>query len=527
MKNKFFFIFIIIAFSYNLFGQTTFQKELKGNGSIFGIDIITDNNSGYNIIGNINVNDSSFIFSSKLDLEANVIWSKLLTGTNNMFSSKLIQLNYGNLIIGYTKTNTDTTKGLVIKTDKDCNIIWSRTYESGNILKFNDVLTLPDRSCFIVGMIDSLGIDSGIFVTRIDSLGQVLFAKTYKGNGKEYGNSIIHLSDSNYAIVGYTTTNDPLGDILVMKIDSAGNKLWSKSYDININSYKKQIGYGITENHGGKIVVCGSSENSQFSPGDEAWGPVILWIEQNGNLDTMKHYSINSGECAAYEVNELDNYEYVFSGKMGINYALAAKLDSTGTAIWTKYYPSIGGNTASSASMSVLNQNEFIIIGNYFSSGDTSAYLIKTINSGTSGCNEGTPVGQGSSSYYPTTISNINLNTDNFIGVSKLIQINTSNLILNDSSFCSNIVTGINEDIITNKDMYLYPVPATDKITIENTSINKDALISIYNIEGELVMQQSTKQVKTEINISNLAKGMYFVKVNTIKGIEVKRFIKD
>ena len=527
MKNKKLFIFILIAFSCNLFGQTTFQKKLKANGSIFGVDIMENSNSGYNIIGNININDSSYIFNSKLNYGGNVISSKYFVSTDKIFSNRFIQLNYGQLIIGYSKTNTDTVKGLVIKTDNNGNIIWSRTYKSGKILRFNDVLTLPDKSCIIVGLNDSLNNDSSVFVTRIDSLGQVLFAKTYNENGNEYGNSIIRLSDNNYAIVGYSTTNDPFGDILVMKIDSAGNKLWSKSYDININSLKKQTGFGIAENHKGEIVVCGSAENYQFSPGDEAWGPVVLWIDQNGNLNKMKHYSINSGRCAAYQIKELNNYEYIINGKMGVNFVLAGKLDSSGTALWTTFYPSIGENTAASGSMLVLNQNEFIIIGNYYSKVDTTAFLIKTKNYGTSDCNEGTPAGQGSSSSFPTTISNLSLITKNITALSKSIQINISNLNLTDSAFCSNIVNDINEDTISIKNIYLYPIPATDHITIENSDQSKDALISIFNIEGELFIQKTTQQVKTEINILNLARGMYFVKVNTAKGIEVKRFVKE
>ncbi|MHC1774347.1 MAG: T9SS type A sorting domain-containing protein [Lentimicrobium sp.] len=527
MKNKKLFILIMIAFSCNLYGQTTFQKKLKGNGSIFGVDIVTDNNNGYNIIGNININDSSYIFNSKLNLEANVIWSKLLISNDKIFSNKLIQLDNGRLIIGYTKTNTDTIKGLVIKTDNNGNIIWSRTYKSGKTLRFNDVLTLPDKSCFLVGLNDSLGNDNCILVTKIDSLGQVLFSKTYKGNGNESGNSIIHLSDSNYAIVGYSTTNDPLGDILVMKIDSAGNKIWSKSYDIIINSYKNQIGYGIIENHRGEIVVCGSSKNYEFSPGNEPWGPVVLWINQNGTLNTMKHYGINSGKCAAYEIKELNNYEYIFSGKMGANFALAAKLDSTGTALWTMHYPNIGGNTGASKSMSVLNQNEFIIIGDYYLPGDTSAYLIKTKNSGISGCNEGTPAGQGASSYYPTTVSNISLITDNFAGLCELIQINNTNLNLTDSAFCSDIINGIYGNIISNKDLHLYPIPAKDNITIENSALSEHLLISIYSIEGELLIEQTTQQVKTDVDISGLASGIYIIKATSDKGVTVKKFIKE
>ena len=78
------------------------------------------------------------------------------------------------------------------------------------------------------------------------------------------------------------------------------------------------------------------------------------------------------------------------------------------------------------------------------------------------------------------------------------------------------------ENIIT-----IYPNPANEKITIENSALNNDATISIFNNEGQLVLQQTTNQAKTEIAVSTLANGLYFVKVNNESGIAVKRFIKE
>jgi hypothetical protein len=73
-------------------------------------------------------------------------------------------------------------------------------------------------------------------------------------------------------------------------------------------------------------------------------------------------------------------------------------------------------------------------------------------------------------------------------------------------------------------DLKIYPNPATNKITIE--SLQK-ATIEILNIQGQLLKTITTTGNKTNIDVSAFPIGMYFVKVKTEKGIEVKKFIKE
>lgn len=73
--------------------------------------------------------------------------------------------------------------------------------------------------------------------------------------------------------------------------------------------------------------------------------------------------------------------------------------------------------------------------------------------------------------------------------------------------------------------LHIYPNPATDKITIENSSPGKNVMISIYSIEGQLLMKRCMNTPKDEIDISGLAKGVYFLKVQN--GIIVKKFMKE
>lgn len=73
----------------------------------------------------------------------------------------------------------------------------------------------------------------------------------------------------------------------------------------------------------------------------------------------------------------------------------------------------------------------------------------------------------------------------------------------------------------------IYPNPANDIITIENSSFMKDQLISVYDVRGQLLSQQPMLQPKTNIDISTFAKGLYYIKLKTEKGIAVKKFVKE
>ncbi|MEI8204058.1 MAG: T9SS type A sorting domain-containing protein [Bacteroidota bacterium] len=73
----------------------------------------------------------------------------------------------------------------------------------------------------------------------------------------------------------------------------------------------------------------------------------------------------------------------------------------------------------------------------------------------------------------------------------------------------------------------VYPNPTEDKITLENPSIIKDKSITIYNLQGQLLMQQTAKEGKIEIDVSGLLKGMYFVRVETDEGMICGKFVKE
>jgi uncharacterized repeat protein (TIGR03803 family) len=72
----------------------------------------------------------------------------------------------------------------------------------------------------------------------------------------------------------------------------------------------------------------------------------------------------------------------------------------------------------------------------------------------------------------------------------------------------------------------IYPNPNKGDFTIEGTVANKELVIT--NVLGELIFKTKTNSGKTEISLSNMPAGIYFLQINTENGIISKKvFIQD
>lgn len=78
-----------------------------------------------------------------------------------------------------------------------------------------------------------------------------------------------------------------------------------------------------------------------------------------------------------------------------------------------------------------------------------------------------------------------------------------------------------------NKSIKVYPNPAKDVISIEDTQLNPDEVISVFNLEGQLVMSKKLINSKTKIEISNLSNGIYLLKISDRDKTEVIKFSKE
>ena len=80
--------------------------------------------------------------------------------------------------------------------------------------------------------------------------------------------------------------------------------------------------------------------------------------------------------------------------------------------------------------------------------------------------------------------------------------------------FVKNCGAGNIEETWYPKKVEIFPNPATTELHIKiRNLINTPVLITLYNIQGQIVKQIATKQNETVIDISGLEQGVYGIRV--------------
>ncbi len=80
----------------------------------------------------------------------------------------------------------------------------------------------------------------------------------------------------------------------------------------------------------------------------------------------------------------------------------------------------------------------------------------------------------------------------------------------------SNMPDGLNEIVNADNPISVYPNPATQSITISAQENLSNAVVSIYDLSGKLVLQKDihSKHKQTNLDISSLENGIYMIQVN-------------
>jgi hypothetical protein len=85
-----------------------------------------------------------------------------------------------------------------------------------------------------------------------------------------------------------------------------------------------------------------------------------------------------------------------------------------------------------------------------------------------------------------------------------------------------------NIEVTDKGNIKLYPIPANESITVFISNFTTRADISVYDMEGKLLISRQATQANTSLFINNLSKGVYVVKVKEETGAQYQmRFVKQ
>ncbi|NQY10064.1 MAG: hypothetical protein HRT71_11215 [Flavobacteriales bacterium] len=127
----------------------------------------------------------------------------------------------------FTRPDSDI---MIYKLRADGTEIWRKVYDEEQNELVSSTIESPDGGYYILGSTQSYGVGSfDILLMKLDTAGNVEWRKTYGDTGFDYGNSI-DISDDGYLYITGTTNNDTASnktDVITIKAELDGTEIWT------------------------------------------------------------------------------------------------------------------------------------------------------------------------------------------------------------------------------------------------------------------------------------------------------------
>jgi hypothetical protein len=290
-------------------GNVMWTKTIGGSSEDGAGPIIQSSDGGYVVAGWTESFGAGWwdIYLVKLDSAGNVQWTKTIGGSSWDFALSITQSSDGGYVVaGLTLSfGAGGSDMYVVKLDSSGNVIWTKTIGGSDWDVATSIIQSSDGGYVVAGQTSSFGAGGyDIYVAKLDSSGNVQWAKTIGGSDNDGavavtdGNvviiyivgSITQSSDGGYVVAGGTQSFGAGGsDFYVVKLDSSGNVVWTKT----IGGGVTDVATSIIQSLDGGYVVAGWT----WSFGEGDWDMYVVKMDANGDVcfsQNITNYSVSS-----------------------------------------------------------------------------------------------------------------------------------------------------------------------------------------------------------------------------------------
>ena len=436
---------------------------------------------------------------------------------NDHGKSILTTIDSAYAIIGATESfGNGNTDMYLFKIDSLGNLLWSKTYGGTNVDWGMDLKQTVDTGYILTGYSNSDSWDYDIYVVKTNSVGDSLWTNTYGGSDWDFSYSIATTIDTGYIIAGETYSyGSGLSDGYAIKLDNLGDTLWTKTF----GGAGKDVFKDVIETKSGDLLFAGSKTTAE--------GDTDYWLLKTDNLgnEIWQYTAGDSLDEVANSVVDLVDSNYYFIGtKESITETGLVmdfeKISKDGTYLGGNYYDQALDETGKYI-LQYANSND-VLLGGSTSSDGSGGFDLKAlkINQGGWGLifsndgSSGNEIIEQADTTADKSIVVVGTTDETLNGIKSVFVMKTDTLLnvnvsLSQVFDISNVYTFDVKNALS-----IYPNPTASNLYFKSQTNILNHPYKIYNFLGEVIRNGILKS--DQIDVSSLVKGIYFINIPSI-----------
>lgn len=241
---------------------------------------------------------------------------------------KILCDNSGNVFAGVNSFYSATAKDITVyKFDNNLNEIYVKKINGSD--NSDDVVVdmkaASDNNILLTGKVINTGSSADIGTYKIDnSNGNIIWQNIFNGSGNDFDQAYSLTTDfqNNVLVTGYARNSHLIQseDIIILKYNSAGSLLWSRTYNDSVNGSDQ--GFSICTDSQNNVYVGGAADH-----GNDHLAYIALKYDSEGNMlwkGTYHYYNLS--EDFVYKI-AVNNAQDIFI--TGISFSNTTDYDVT------------------------------------------------------------------------------------------------------------------------------------------------------------------------------------------------------
>jgi hypothetical protein len=497
-----------------------FQRLYSGENDLYGHSIIQRADGGFASCGAWYHNLAGFD-GYQLRTDQNGDFEGMMRYS---VSNGYLQLNdieqtpdAGFIMAGFMDTGTLMYMALLIKTDDDGNIMWSRVISGGTDDQFKDVVQTSDGGYLAIGTTTSFG-NGGMdaLIVKFNSGGTVIWSKAAGTGSQDAAYGGIQMADGGFAIAGRTYNAIPQlqggpprsnnDNFYMLRLDGFGNRVWGRA----TGDFGSDGATDVIQLAAGPLVFSGSSEHYS---GSTSYNAALVGVLLNGGHMWTKLYDFDSSynhgsdiiyspkEIAVIGLTDKDSADGASSGN-----PMLFKTNEAGDLQWAQLY---GSPIDVDDAYGLYRTSDFGYVMTGYTDGfglsDADEYFIKTDADGASGCNDPITLTVIDTTLLYGDVGDSVIDLPSVTGLT--YTINEEPYTPWDSVLC--MIVGL-QPVPEDHGLEVFPNPASDFMYVAW----RDGLdhVELVDLTGKLVQQHTGRCASVILHLQGVLPGIYLVR---------------